>query len=167
MVVTLLRQRGEAEDAHPEEPLEEGEEGAHEAEVDPEPHDDGDVPDPYDDADVPEPYRRPVGAGGALTALELAPDDEAPGPRSADLPIGMDLDGDEDWDRAPEEPSRLRMESGEDPGVRSGFRRQIEVGELDDLELDGDSETGAHPDVPADPGEEDDPPPGAGPGRRR
>ena len=55
MVVTLLRQRGEAEAAHPEEPFEEGEEGAREVEDAPESYDDPDVPDPYDDEDVPEP----------------------------------------------------------------------------------------------------------------
>ena len=79
----------------------------------------------------------------------------------------MDLDGDEDWDQGPEDPSRLRTESGEDPGSPPGYRRQIEVGELDDLDFDEGRETGAYPNVPADPGEEDDPPSGAGPGRRR
>jgi len=191
VVVTLLRQRGEAEDAQSEEPFEDGEEGSYDEEDDPEPHDDEEVRGPYGRTAGADDLRRggealpgaergerassrpgaaaAVLAGGTVAAHELAPGDEGGEPRRADLPIGMDLDGDEDWERAPEDPSEVRTGSGEHPGSASGFRRHIEVGELDDLEFDVDpeSESGAYPDVPAGPGEEDDPPPGAGPGRRR
>lgn len=187
VVVTLLRQRSDAEDEQSEEPFEDGEEGSYDEEDDPEPYDDEDVRDPYGRADDAEDLRRggealpgaeraergpsplrpaaavaaTAGAGGTLTARELASDDEAGEPRSADLPIGMDLEGDEDWDRAPEDPSEVRTGSGEDPGSGSGFRRHIEVGELDDLDFDVDPESGAYPDLPGGPGEEDDPSPGA------
>lgn len=187
VVVTLLRQRGDAEDAQSEDPFEDGEEGSYDEEYDPEPYDEGEIPDSHDRADDADDLRRggealrgeerdewgpsrprpaaavagPALAGGAVTAHELASDDEAGEPRRADLPIGMDLEGDEDWDRGPEDPSEVRMDSGEDPGSASDFHRHIEVGELDDLELDVDPEPGGYPDVPAGPGEEDDPSPGA------
>ena len=193
VVVTLLRQRGEAEDAHREETLAEGEEESHDADDDPGPYDEWDVPDdshgPADGGGAsgrggespPGMERRgrappqataaaaavAVGAGGAVTARELAPEEVGRESGSADLPIGMDLEGDEDWDRAPEDPSRSQTESGDDPGSPPGYRRQIEVGELDDLDLDGTPETGGYPGVPASPGEADEPSTGAGPGRRR
>ena len=189
VVVTLLRQRGDADAAYPEEHFEEGEEGAQEVEDAPDPYGDEDVREPYGRPDRAEDRPRgreappgmerrvpgsspatgaaSVGAGGAVAAHELAPDDEVGESRSADLPIGMDLDEDEDWDRAPEESSRLRTESEEYPGSPPGYRRQIEVGELDDLDFDGGPEAGARPNVPAGSGDEDDPPPGAGPRRRR
>ena len=187
VVVTLLRQRGDAEDAQSEDPFEDGEEGSYDEDYDSEPYDEEETPDSYDRAGDEEDFRRggealrgaerdewersrprsaaavaaPALAGGAVTAHELAADDEVGEPRRADLPIGMDLEGDEDWDRATEEPSEIRTESGEEPGSASDFRRHIEVGELDDLELDVGPESGAYPDVPAGPGEEDDPSPGA------
>ena len=88
-----------------------------------------------------------------------APDDEAGEPReddSDDLPIGMDLEGEEDWDPGPVE----------EAGRPSGFGRHIEVGELDELDLDADPATGSFPDLSADPEEENDPETGVRPGRR-
>ena len=194
VVVTLLRQRGEAEDAHREEPLAEGEEESRDPDDDPELYDEWEVPDDshgpadgWEDSGrggetppgVERREREPpqataaaavaatVGVGGAVTARNLAPEEAGRESRSADLPIGMDLEGDEDWDRAPEDPSRSETESGDDPGSPPGYRRRIEVGELDDLDLDGAPETGAYPGVPASPDEEDEPSTGAGPGRRR
>jgi hypothetical protein len=112
-----------------------------------------------------------AGAVAAVAAADhgFAPDDDAGEPReddSEDLPIGMDLEGEEDWDPVPEEPSGAGSEPVEDAGSPSGFSRHIEVGELDELELDPDPEAGSFPDLTADPGEEDDPTAGAGPGRR-
>ena len=110
-----------------------------------------------------------VVAGGAASGVGSAPDDEARGAReddSDDLPIGMDLEGEEDWDPGPEEPTGVGSVPVEDAGRPSGFSRHIEVGELDELELDTDPATDSFPDLSADPEEEDDPETGAGPGRR-
>ena len=54
----------------------------------------------------------------------------------------------------------------EEAGRPSGFSRHIEVGELDELDLDPDPATGSFPDLSADPEEENDPETGARPGRR-
>ena len=114
-----------------------------------------------------------VVAGGAAAGVGFAPDDEAGEPReedSDDLPIGMDLEGEEDWDPGPDEPVGVGSVSVEDPGRPSGFGRHIEVGELDELELDPDpapdSFPDLSPDLSPDPDEEDDPETGAGPGLR-
>ena len=108
-----------------------------------------------------------VVAGGAAAGVGSAPDDEAGEPReedSDDLPIGMDLEGEEDWDPGPDEPAGVGSVPVEDAGLLSGFGRHIEVGELDELELD--PATDSFPELSADPEEEDDPETGAGPGRR-
>ena len=110
-----------------------------------------------------------VVVGDAVRGDGFAPDDEAGEPReddSDDLPIGMDLEGDEDWDPGPEEPTGAGSVPAEEAGRPSGFSRHIEVGELDELELDPDPATGPFPDLSADPEEENDPAPGARPGRR-
>ena len=114
-----------------------------------------------------------VVAGGAAAGVGFAPDDEAGEPReedSDDLPIGMDLEGEEDWDPGPDEPAGVGSVPVEDAGRPSGFGRHIEVGELDELELDPDPATDSFPDLSPDlspdPDEEDDPETGAGPGRR-
>ena len=110
-----------------------------------------------------------VVAGGAAVGVGSAPDDEAGDPReddSDDLPIGMDLEGEEDWDPDPQDPTGIGSVPVEDAGRPSGFSRHIEVGELDELDLDPDPATDSFPDLSADPEEEDDPETGAGPGRR-
>ena len=78
----------------------------------------------------------------------------------------MDLEGEEDWDLGPEEPTGVGSVPVEEAGRRYGFSRHIEVGELDELELDADPATDSFPDLSPDPEEEDDPETGAGPGRR-
>ena len=110
-----------------------------------------------------------VVVGGGPAGDGSTPDDEAGQPReddSDDLPIGMDLEGEEDWDPGPEESTGVGSEPVEDAGRPSGFSRHIEVGELDELELDADPAADSFPDFSADPGEENDPETGAGPGRR-
>ena len=198
VVVTLLRQRGAAEEAYPEESLEEGEERAYDETDDPDFYEDVEVRNPYHGEDGregfptgggepqdaerrnPEERARPgaatvaaasaataVVAGGAAAGVGSAPDDEAGEPReedSDDLPIGMDLEGEEDWDPGPDEPAGVGSVPVEDAGLLSGFGRHIEVGELDELELD--PATDSFPELSADPEEEDDPETGAGPGRR-
>ena len=192
VVVTLLRQRGgseepfdegeegahdEADDPDPyDEPearnpfyREDGREGL--------PADGGELPDA--ERRNPEERARPgataaaaataVVTGGAAAGDGPAQDDEAGEPReddSDDLPIGMDLEGEEDWDPGPEEPTGVGSEPVHDAGRRSGFSRHIEVGELDELELDADPATDSFPELSADPEEENDPETGARPGRR-
>ena len=110
-----------------------------------------------------------VVVGGAAAGDGSAPGDEGGELReddSDDLPIGMDLEGEEDWDPGPEEPTGIGSEPMEEAGRPSGFSRHIEVGELDELDLDPDPATGSFPDLPADPEEENDPETGARPGRR-
>ena len=192
VVVTLLRRQGESEDAHPEELSEEGEEGACDEGQGPESGDEVDTRGPYDPDDgrddihrggeeVPDVERRTpdrslsgVAASGAVAATAadhgFVLEDETGEPREdegADLPIGMDLEGEEEWSSAPGDLSGLHVESMEDPGSSSGFGRHMEVGELDDLDLDDDSKAASPPGPSADPGEEDQPPAGTGwPGRR-
>ena len=204
VVVTLLRQRGGAEEADPEEAHEEGEERARGETEDPELYEDVEVRNPYHREDgreglhagggeLPDAERRNpeeraspgataaaaaaaaatvatgVVAGGAAAGVGSAPDDEAGELReddSDDLPIGMDLDGEEDWNPGPEEPAGVGSVPVEEAGRPSGFSRHIEVGELDELELDADPAPDSFPDLSADPEEEDDPETGAGPGRR-
>ena len=108
-------------------------------------------------------------AAAAAAGRGFAPDDDAGEPGeddSDDLPIGMDLEGEEDWGPVPEEPYGAGSEPVDDAGSPSGFSRHIEVGELDDLELDPDPEAGSFPDLFADPEEENDPTTGGGPDRR-
>lgn len=110
-----------------------------------------------------------VVVGGAAADDGSAPGDEAGEPReddSDDLPIGMDLEGDQDWDPGPEESTGAGSEPGEGARRPSGFGRHIEVGELDELELDADPATDSIPDLSVDPEEEIDPETGARPGRR-
>ena len=78
----------------------------------------------------------------------------------------MDLEGEEDWDPGPQEPTGIGSVPVEDAGRPTGFSRHIEVGELDELDLDPDPAAESFPDLSADPEEEDDPETGAGPGRR-
>ena len=110
-----------------------------------------------------------VVAGGAAVGDGSAPGNgggELREDDSDDLPIGMDLEGEDDWGPGPEEPTEIGSEPLEEAGRPSGFSRHIEVGELDELELDPDPATGSFPDLSADPEEENDPETGARPGRR-
>ena len=88
---------------------------------------------------------------------------------AADLPIGMDLDGEDRWDRdpAPEgsTPDRPAPQGPEEP---LEFGRHVEVGELDRIDFDGDPTPGSLPEVSIDLGEGDEPPEGGpAPGRAR
>ncbi len=189
VVVTLLRQRGAAEEALLQEPFDEGGEDAYDERYD----GDGESPGPEDEwADDPYPpveeapgaeprAREPsrTGAARAATAATavaasaasergFAADDETMGSReeeTADLPIGMDLEGEEPWDPAPEGSPPGRSEP-RGPGGPPEFGRHVEVGELDDLEIDAGPAPGSLPDVSTDLGERDGPPEGgAAPGR--
>ena len=192
VVVTLLRQRGgseepfdegeegahdEADDPDPYDELEARNPYYREDGRDGLPAGGGELPDA--ERRNPEERARPgataaaaataVVTGGAAAGDGPAPDDEAGEPReddSDDLPIGMDLEGEEDWDPGPEEPTGVGSEPVHDAGRRSGFSRHIEVGELDELELDADPATDSFPDLSAGPEEENDPETGARPGRR-
>ena len=129
----------------------------------------------------PEERARPGAAAAVATAAASAfvledaaaddgpaPDDEAEEPReddSDDLPIGMDLEGDEDWDAGPEEPFGVGSDLVEDVGRPSGFTRHIEVGELDELDLGTDPAADSFPDLSADPEEEHESETGARSGR--
>ena len=80
----------------------------------------------------------------------------------------MDLDDEERWEPEPEGAGPDRPEPQDPEGQPDGspeLPRHVEVGELDELELDVGPAPGVFPDIPADLGEEDDPPEGAGPGR--
>ena len=138
-----------------------------------------------------EPARRGAAAGAAAVSAvesgvgsadeELAPDEgpapdeglapdhevaEFPEDESDDLPIGMDLEGDEDWDVGPDEPFEVGPEPVEEAGHPSGFTRHIEVGELDELDLDADPAPDSVPDLSADLEEEPEPETDARSGRR-
>ena len=113
----------------------------------------------------------------------LAADVEGREEEAADLPIGMDLDGEDQWDAAsegsapdrpdppdPGEPPEELPEGlpGELPEESPGFGRRVEVGELDRIDLDGDPAPGPPPEVSIDLGEGDDPTEGGdAPGRAR
>ena len=92
----------------------------------------------------------PLAGAGA----DGAPEDEA-----VDLPFGLDLEGrvleEEDgrWEAPSEEGSRGRQDTQEP----AGFGRHVEVGELDDLDIEGDSERdrSAGSDLPLDVGGEE------------
>ena len=178
VVVTLLRQRGEAEEALLQEPLDEGGEDAYDERYDgddesPGPEDEW-ADDPYPPMEeapgaerrAPEPSRtgavRAATVIAASTASErgLAGDDEAMESReeeTADLPIGMDLEGEDPWDPAPEGSAPDRSEP-RGPGGPPEFDRHVEVGELDDLEIDAGPAPVSLPDVSTDLGEGDGPP---------
>ena len=84
---------------------------------------------------------------------------------AADLPIGMDLDGDEPWEPAFEGPAP-GLPDPPDPGGPPGSGRHVEVGELDEVELHVDPAPGPRPDVSIGLVEDDDPPEGGpAPGR--
>ena len=187
VVVTLLRQRGGTEEAYPDEPDEgEGEdplEGEEDGEAHHEAGRDGGLPDPeMEEAGAARREtagRRPLGRGsvGAATASagaamasadERAPGDEdevLPVDESDDLPIGMDLEGEEeDWippreGVLPSEPDPV------DPDHGPGFGRHVDVGELDDLEIEAGPARGAFSEIPEELGEDDPPPGRPGPGR--
>ena len=187
VVVTLLRQRGETEETLAEDPGDEEGEVSHGDEDGGEPwerEDEG--AGPYADGKEALPVERGVSPAGAVRSATVAAaaaavsavpdrgftgDDEAGDHRedeAADLPIGMDLDDEERWEPEPEGagPDRPEPQDPEgQPGGAPEFPRHVEVGELDELELDVGPAPGAFPDIPADLGEEDDPPKGAGPGR--
>ena len=187
VVVTLLRQRGEAEDTHPEEPYEEDGEDFYDEGDDGEPYEreDGrEEPIRSGEGASGEAHREqgpsrsgaaPVAAGvvaagvvaGATVDHGFAADDEAADPQEDerdDLPIGMDLEGEEDWGPDPGESSRGEPEP-RDRESPSGFGRHIEVGELDELELDVGPAPGSFSELPEGLGEGDDPPEGTDPGR--
>lgn len=185
VVVTLLRQRGGAEETLDDEPGEEGME-----EVDDEPGGDAQHeraqarverhPEGGEAAEVeppPRPSRAGRAAGAAVaTAAAAAPgdgivaDDEGEDlegeDETADLPIGMDLEGEEEWEPAPEESTEGQPES-RDRDTVSELGRHVEVGELDDLELDVDAGAATFADIPADLEERDDRPKETGSGRPR
>ena len=112
-----------------------------------------------------------VVVGGATAAGEgSGPDDEAGEPReddSDDLPIGMDLEGEEDWDPEAEDLAGIGSAPTERAEGPSRFGRHIEVGELEDLELDAGPPADPFPDLSVDLEEENDPETGARPGRRK
>ena len=150
VVVTLLRQRGEAE-----EPFDEAEEGAYDE------RDDGeDLRRPeYERADrgaaPPAAPEGALAAGGEAVeaAAEVREED------IADLPIGTDLGEDEEWESAPDgsapgRPGPRGPEGRPEPG------RDVEVGELDEVELHVDPAPGPRPDVSTGLGDGDDPPEG-------
>jgi pilus assembly protein FimV len=184
VVVTLLRQRGETEEALAEDREDEEGEASYGDEDGGEPwerEDEG--AGPYADGEEALPVERGVSPAGAVRAATVAPaaaavpargftgDDETGDHRedeAADLPIGMDLDDEERWEPEPEGADPDRPEPQDPEGRPDGapeFSRHVEVGELDELELDVGPAPGVFPDIPADLGEEDDPPEGAGPGR--
>lgn len=193
VVVTLLRQRGEAEETLPEETFDEGGE---DEDADGERHP-GEPRDPEDEradrraatgeaagAQGREPPPPRIAAASAVTAAglaaeateagaaehELAGDGETGEVReeeAADLPIGMDLDGEDQWDPAPEG-STPDQPDPQDPEEPLEFGRRVEVGELDRIDLDDDPAPGPPPEVSIGLGEGDDPPEGdAAPGRAR
>ena len=142
VVVTLIRQRGgEHEEPYPED---EGEEELYELEPDEVEdetlHDDRDI-ERGSEAGDPEPARtgaRP--ASLAAAAVEVAGDFESgrgddDDPERDDLPIGMDLEEEDDWEPGPDEPpgDQSAPVHADDP-LR--FGRHVEVGELDELELE-------------------------------
>ena len=176
VVVTLIRQRGEPEERYPEE----GYEGEEE-----EPYEDDDEELHGGEEEAHRDHEKEFGeedrgpgswrAGGAPAAGAVAagamaafPADEKAGDpmddESTDLPFGIDLEGGEDWGPAPEEPSpgRPELPESEDP---SEFGRHVEVGELDNLDLDTGPAPGSSSSLPAGDDEEDDPPEGGGHGR--
>ena len=193
VVVTLLRQRGEAEDALAEEDFEEeggedpdgetheGEPHAMEAEA--EPRDDRAArgAPAREGAGAPGSSRSAAAlaaaAGASATGAGAAEREPAPGEggvmearegagegeEADDLPIGIDLDAEEEW--AP-------PLDGSDPEARRGFGGDVEVGDLDDLDDldDGEADPAADPPEEASVGlgEDGDPPEGGpGPGRRK
>ena len=193
VVVTLLRQRGETEEAlAEEEPFEEEEEGeAGEGPEDETP--DGEPPAPEGEAgpedgrsardapagDGPGAGRRAPAssrtAAGAAAAVASAAGEaeevreEFPEGEADDLPIGIDLDEEEPWEESLDGPAL------DEPGPRRrggplGAGRHVEVGDLDSLD-DGEAGPAAGPprEVSIDPGEGDDPPddaPAPGQGER-
>ena len=154
VVVTLIRQRGERDDPYAEDLYEDGEEESYAGEGE-EREDENLYADsaegfPGDDREVePRSAGRsgaPVvaAATGAAAGYAAGTDDEEAESEgreedeSTDLPIGIDLEGEEDWDHEPEEEGHA---SGSEPAGTDGasdFGRHVEVGELDDLELDVD-----------------------------
>ena len=176
VVVTLIRQRGEPEERYPEEGYEGEEEEPYE-EDDEELHGGEEETHRDHEKEFGEEDRGPgswraggAPAAGAVAAGTMAafPADEKAGDpmddESTDLPFGIDLEGGEDWGPAPEEPSpgRPELPESEDP---SEFGRHVEVGELDNLDLDTGPAPGSSSSLPAGDDEEDDPPEGGGHGR--
>lgn len=193
VVVTLLRQRGEAEEALAEEPFEEeegeearedpgdgemldGEPRAPEGEAEPE---DGGAARDAPEEDGPGAERRapasPRARAGLASAIE--PDggaaaggveavevlDEGGEGEAADLPIGIDLDEEELWDEALDGPAP----DGAPPGPRTpgGLPELGPRIELDDPDVD--PATGPRQEVSIDVGEGDDPPEGGPASDRR
>ena len=189
VVVTLLRQRGEAEEALAEEPFEEeegedpgdgetlgGEPRAQEGEADPE---DGGAARDAPEEDGPGAGRRAPASprAGAGLASALGPEggaaaegveavevlDEGGEGEAADLPIGIDLDEEEPWDEALDGPAPDRAAPGpRPPGGLPELGPRIE---LDDLDVD--PATGPRREVSIDLGEGDDPPEGGPASDRR
>ena len=168
VVVTLIRQRGEREDPHAEDLHGGGDDGdgGEESYADgPDGDDDRDlfaVPGegPLDD----DPGREPrhararaapatVAVGGAVAVgFEVVEEDtmDLPDDESTDLPIGIDLEGDEGWDVERGGDSPARPEEAELDDGPSAFGRHVEVGKLDELELDTGATQGSYPGIPAD-----------------
>ena len=182
VVVTLIRQRGERDEPYAEDPYEDGDEESYDEEAGEEEVEDL-YPGPAEDppGDDFEPERRHAGrsaapavaaAAGAAAGFAAGEEDEEaegrPEDESTDLPIGIDLEGEEDWDHEPEEePASLSEPAGTDEAP--DFSRHVEVGELDELELDVEPDPRSYPNLSAD--LDDDSPDGGEPdrpgGRRR
>ena len=153
VVVTLIRQRGEREEPYSEgldeDGDEDGEEEAYELEPDEEAEGalrDDRSEDASDGGERNEPSRvRAASASAAVAAgaFDAGPhDDDLPGDESTDLPIGMDLEGEEEeWGREDGKPSGAAAET-EGTDAESELAPPIEVGDLDDLELDAGPSTG-------------------------
>ena len=170
VVVTLIRQRGEREEPYTED---DGEEDPYELEPD-ERDDEAFDDDPDrgwgDDGDDSEPSRtataRPSPVSAAVAADVAAgfdADREDEDPAEDDLPIGMDLEGEEDWDSDPEKGAGDRPVTAQADGP-PGYGRHLEVGELDDLDLEAGPARSSFANVPEDL-EGDDPPEDGAPGR--
>ena len=148
VVVTLIRQRGGREEPYAEEDGDEEEE-LYELEPDEEAEEvlhDARAGDRGHDEEKAEPGRiaaRPTSVAAAAAvdvAREFDSDQEDEDPPEHDLPIGMDLEGEEDWDEGSDEGEGTDDLSA--PARADGpprFGRHVEVGELDDLEFDSGS----------------------------
>ena len=158
VVVTLIRQRGEREDPYPDDLQADDEEEPYELEPDEE-AEEALGAEQYEDRGDGEPDAEPsrVRATAALApvaaaAIDPGADREESDDESTDLPIGMDLEGeDEEWvdDAQDREPfGNLGESTGRDGEAE--IERHVEVGELDDLELDVEGPRGSFTEFPAD-----------------
>ena len=178
VVVTLIRQRGERDEPYAEDLYEDGDEESYPEEAGEDEVEDL-YPDPAEDppGDDFEPEPRRAGrsaapavaaAAGAAAGFAAGEEDEEaegqPEDESTDLPIGIDLEGEEGWDHEPEEEHASLSEPAGTDGAPE-FGRHVEVGELDELELDVEPDPRSYPNLSED--LDDDSPDGGGPDRPR